>query len=1179
MSIELYAHNRTAYDAAVAMLTETGKAAVIHPTGTGKSFIGFKYCEDNPSQTVCWLSPSEYIFQTQLENLKKSGAELPKNIIFFTYARLMNMTDGELADISPAALVLDEFHRAGAPFWGGGVQRLLELYPDVPMLGLSATNIRYLDNQRDMAEELFDGNIASEMTLGEAIVRGILKAPKYVVSLYSYQKDLKRYEHRVRTAKNKAVRDAANAYLEAIRRALEKADGLDVIFQKHIENTRGKYLVFCSSKRHMDEMLSLADEWFGKIDPSMHIYKAYSSDPETSEAFRAFKADKSEHLKLLYCIDMLNEGIHVEDVSGVILFRPTVSPIIYKQQIGRALTAGNTEEPVIFDIVNNFENLYSIGAVEEEMQAAVTYYRFLGQDEDIVRERFRVIDEVRECKSLFDALNDTLSASWDIMYEEAKRYYDDHGDLLPTLHYKTPEGYSLGAWLSTQRSIRRGTAVGHLSETQIAKLDAIGMRWETYADCVWNRNFDALMRYYEEHGDVDIPADHVTEDGIALGRWVITLRTCYNSHVRMGMLTPERIELLDAVGMIWDKMDFLWERNYQAAARYYEEHRDLRVKKNYRTPDGIALGTWLYGILANYRQSGDASLKPGQKERLEAIGFDFNRPNVFEEQWDANYEKAKAYYQQHGNLEVPYYYKTADGFALGLWISRHRAAYKRKTHLSLTDERIEKLNAIGMVWDSVPVTSWEAYYPIVEKYYREHGNLNIPTRLLYEGVYPGQWLSGQRVLYRRGQLPQDRIRQLEALHIDWMTRLERLWEESFAKAERYYKEHGDLDARESDPALYNWLRAQRKKYREYTLDESYVQRLSAIGMVWELDDTWELAFAEAEKFYQEHGHLDIPAEYVTENGVRLGNWYRGVRGEKRRGTLSQERQQRLEAIGIQWLSIKVRTWMQYYELCKAFYEKHGNLNVHADYQTTDGTKLGVWVSGQRYAYSKGKLSQEQIALLEQIGMSWQRDDSRFEEGFIHAKAYQEEHGDLLVNSSFVADDGFRLGAWIATQRTRYKAGKLNQDRIDRLEALGMVWSRTDEQWETGLRELRQYQERYGTANAPYGYVTESGFNLGAWLGNQRSRRKAGKLSDERIQQLNALNMRWGGDCDAQWNAGYSHMVDFKQTFHHARVPVGYVSADQYNLGNWLNAQKRAYKNGRLGEDRCRSLRQIGVELR
>lgn len=265
---------------------------------------------------------------------------MPENITFYTYAKLPLLTAEDVAAIQPDYIVLDEFHRCGAQVWGAGVQAVLEQYPDVPMLGLSATNIRYLDNQRDMADELFDGNIASQMSLGEAIVRCILNPPKYVLSVFSYQKDLEKYRQRIRSAKSKAVRDEVEKYLEALRRALEKADGLDEIFHKHMHNPVGKYIVFCANKEHMDKMITLAPECFYKVDTHPHIYSAYSDDPETSRAFAAFKADNSDHLKLLYCIDILNEGIHVDDVDGAILLRSTISPIIYKQQIGRALSAG-----------------------------------------------------------------------------------------------------------------------------------------------------------------------------------------------------------------------------------------------------------------------------------------------------------------------------------------------------------------------------------------------------------------------------------------------------------------------------------------------------------------------------------------------------------------------------------------------------------------------------------------------------------------------------------------------------------------------------------------------------------------------------------------------------------------------------------------------------------------------
>ncbi len=411
MAINLFEHNKTAYEASVKMLAERGKAAVIHPTGTGKSFIGFKLCEDNPDKTICWLSPSRYIYQTQLENLAEtSDGYQPENVKFYTYAKLMNITDEEIAEIQPDYIILDEFHGCGAELWGYGVQKLLQAYPNVPILGLSATAIRYLDNQRDMTDELFDGNVASQMTLGEAIVRGILNPPKYILSVFSIQKDLEKYEKRVQNARYKSMRDEATVYLDVLRRSLDHAEKLDVMFDKHMEDRSGKYIVFCANREHMDDMICKAKEWFTKVDKKPHIYKAYASDPETSKAFADFKADTSNHLKLLYCIDMLNEGVHVEDISGVILLRPTVSPIIYKQQIGRALSALKSKMPVIFDIVNNIENLYSIDTVKEEMQSAVRYYHTHDGEGVVINDSFELIDKVADCKRLFEELEGTLSA-------------------------------------------------------------------------------------------------------------------------------------------------------------------------------------------------------------------------------------------------------------------------------------------------------------------------------------------------------------------------------------------------------------------------------------------------------------------------------------------------------------------------------------------------------------------------------------------------------------------------------------------------------------------------------------------------------------------------------------------------------------------------------------------------
>ena len=737
MAISLFEHNETAYYAALSMMKKTGKAAIVHPTGTGKSFIGFKLCEDNPNKKICWLSPSEYIFKTQLENLSVvSDGYQPKNIDFYTYARLMNLTDSEIAEIQPDYIVLDEFHRAGAEEWGKGVQKLLKYYDNRPILGLSATNVRYLDNQRDMADELFDGNIASYMTLGEAIVRGILNAPKYVLSVYSCRKSLKKYEERVRRQKSKATRDAAEEYLEELRRSLDKAEGIDEIFKKHITDKNGKYIVFCSDYEHLCEMTEKVPEWFGEIGENPRIYKAYSEDPSTDEAFAAFKQDSSEHLKLLFCIDMLNEGVHVDDVNGVILLRPTVSPIIYKQQIGRALSASKKTNPVIFDIVLNIENLYSMGSIEDEMQVATAYYRSRGEGDKIAVENFRIYDEVKECRQLFNRLNDALSAPWACMYSVAKRYYETHGNLEAEKRYITEEGYSLGTWLNTQRLVYAGKARGILTDEQVEKLNAIGMRWESVKDIAWEKNYFAAKEYFAEHGDLLPSVTDKAYHGVKLGRWVAQLRSYRKSGICSAYLTDERIKLLDEIGMVWDVPDYLFEKNYAALLDYYKENGNADVPSYYVTADGLRLGTWVFNIRNRRKGFGQgAELTEEQIKRLDELGFSWEGRH--KNTWDKAYAAAREYKAKHGDLKIPAAYVTADGLALGRWIRRQIDGAER-----LSEQKREKLRSIGVSFDKPD--AWEEKFALLRRYFDEHGDLKIPANYVVNGVWLARWFSEQK---------------------------------------------------------------------------------------------------------------------------------------------------------------------------------------------------------------------------------------------------------------------------------------------------------------------------------------------------------------------------------------------------------------------------------------------------
>ena len=97
MALDLYEHNANAYMAAYEMMDKYGKAAIVHPTGTGKSYIAFKLIEAHPNEMIIWLSPSEYIFKTQRESLLRQDQDFPlQNVRFYTYAKLMCSTPEQL---------------------------------------------------------------------------------------------------------------------------------------------------------------------------------------------------------------------------------------------------------------------------------------------------------------------------------------------------------------------------------------------------------------------------------------------------------------------------------------------------------------------------------------------------------------------------------------------------------------------------------------------------------------------------------------------------------------------------------------------------------------------------------------------------------------------------------------------------------------------------------------------------------------------------------------------------------------------------------------------------------------------------------------------------------------------------------------------------------------------------
>lgn len=701
MALELYPHQVQASQAVSQMLMNKGCAAVILPTGTGKSYIAFHLIEQHPDSLFLWLGPSEYIFQTQTAALRSTAPELSlHNVTFLTYASLIYKSADELAQIPCDYIILDEFHRCGSEHWGAAVRQILESHQQAKLLGLSATHIRYLDHHRNMAEELLDNCIASEMTLGEAIVRGILPAPKYVTTVYQYQQSLARYEERISTLTNQYSRSKSERYLQALRRSLAEADGLDVVFAKHMKERHGRYIVFCASVEHMQEIQAHVRDWLHAIDEQPHCYQVYAESAEAASAYAAFQQDNSPHLKLLLCVNMLNEGVHVEGISGVILFRPTLSPIVYKQQVGRALTVGHHMVPLILDVVNNVDGLRSVESLEEEMEQAVAQLRAEGMSQFIVQEKLHVIDQVKDCRALFEQLEGSLRMDWNEYYQAAVRYHEEHGNLLIPQHYVTEDGKCLGYWLVNQRRIHNNRHYGVLTGEQELLLEKLGIIWDDMRQVKWENYFAKAEAYYREHGNLLVTQDYVTEDGYNLGQWLSSQRKCYCKlkSSEKSSQEMERFQRLESIGMTWNTYDARWEKYFKAAEKYYHEYGNLLVPSDYQTEDGLKLGIWLIKQRNKRNRRVKERLTDEQIQRLDSIHMQWD--GVLHQQWMTYYLAAKDYYCNNGNLQIAKQYKTTSGLNLGTWITTQRANRKKSTadRQFISSQRIELLNEIGMRW-------------------------------------------------------------------------------------------------------------------------------------------------------------------------------------------------------------------------------------------------------------------------------------------------------------------------------------------------------------------------------------------------------------------------------------------------------------------------------------------------
>lgn len=912
MSMTLNPVNEAAFQKAVQSLETLNRAAVFHPTGTGKSCIAWKVVEAHPQTTFFWLvAGAQRLALRQAELTRYNGGTLPGNVRFCDCEKLAAATPEQwvrLGEQKPGCIVLDCYHELSAVCWAQSVQKLLRMCPQAKVLGLGVPNGAPVCAA---AQELFADCIVSHMTVAEAMAAGTMPVPSaYAALLWPQEEELATLRARIKNLCMPKGDTSLRVQYEELSWSLRQVENLTVLLPRLLSDTSGHYLVLFESAAYQEKLGTELEQLLRTVDPAVRFYAADHACFADSAAVETFLSDTAPGPKVLLCVNAPGVQQPLEGLAGVILVRQSSLMSTFKQMLCRALVAAGSRSVPVFDLVAQFEGLGNGRTLQRDCTEAMT-------KAGSKTPGFRQERPMQQTYRLYGKLRREMEARWEVLCQAAADAAAKEGTLELPRSYTIHSGVPVGKWLELQRQVQAGQRPGRLTAEQAAKLEKLGIRWNHRLEAAWEKGFASAQKYRTEHGDLLVPVRYRDKNDFALGEWIVYNRQRYLG----GNLTQNRIERLEAIGMVWSTSNDLWEQNYAAATQYYLEHGDLEVPIKYETPSGFGLGVWLGAQRAAHKAG---ELPQEQVERLDALGMDWTNRN--DRKWMSLYDVAAAYYHEHGNLNVPSEYVTPDGVLLGKWVVRQRYAYLNPDRSSarVTPERKALLDKLGMVWEKYD--PWQERYDLALAYKTEHGDLEIPS--VYktaDGVWLGSWVSRQRQALNSGSsaLSSERRKLLRILF----------------KGER----------RPSDPAA----------------DHGTVREAN-----------WERNFRSAARYARKYKHLLVPASYVDSDGVRLGVWISNLRAARKNRPDSYQvtpaHIKKLNSIGMVW-DARDAKWGTAYQQAKAYYKAHGNLHAAANYKSDEtGFCLGDWLRRMREwdTTHDPKLTPERRAMLDKIGMEW-----------------------------------------------------------------------------------------------------------------------------------------------------------------------------------------------------------------
>jgi len=616
-------------------------------------------------------------------------------------------------------------------------------------------------------EQVF-GKRFHTLTFGEAIERKLLTDYQVVLVGVDDVRVKEFIEHRVKLDTGGVVQDAESLSAQiAILKALQKYNLNRVItFHSRVS----------SAKQFSEDLPRLVTTHEDLIETDYSLWADYVSGKHNAHQ-RKQKLDVLRHLSdtdtgLLANARCLSEGVDVPSLDGVAFVDPRSSQVDIIQAVGRAIrlsdhkTRGTIILPVFISSTEDHEvalNDSSFKSAWEVIKALRAHDEVLADTLDKYRAQLgkkgKRIDKSLSDKLIIDLpssvpsgffeaidtkLVESTTASWEFWFGLLEKYVEENGDALVSRTYETTSKNKLGQWAHQQAHFRKA---GSLPPDRFKKLDAIGFVWNVL-DEAWEQMFSELERYVKENGDALVPGTFMTKSKQSLGTWVSTQR----ERSRAGRMSSDRFKKLDAIGFVWDVEDYQWEQMFSELERYVKENGDALVPGTFKTKSKQSLGSWV----STQRQM-PPGLTKSRKSRLDAIGFVWD---VEDYQWEQMFSELERYVKENGDALVPGTFITKSKQPLGNWVSGQRTNRSK-----LSGSRLERLNAIGFVWD-VEDYQWEQMFSELERYVKENGDALVP--LAYKTtskVNLGRWVGTQRK--NSSRLSESRLKRLDAIGFVW----------------------------------------------------------------------------------------------------------------------------------------------------------------------------------------------------------------------------------------------------------------------------------------------------------------------------------------------------------------------------------------------------------------------------